>query len=253
MLALNRQQEILYFINKNKVATVVELAEKFNVHEATIRRDLSLLENRALIERTHGGVVKKEEVFTEPSFQERQTINSEDKRKIGEYTEKFINDGDNIILDSGTTTAYIARVISKKRNITVTTNDVNIATRLRHSHQNKTIVTGGVLFPDSYMLNGYLTDEAFNNLFVHTAFIGTPAFHPEVGLSHFDDYLVSAKKAMIRSARKIVVVADHTKFGKIAHYKVAEIKEIDALITTKHIDQNIKKMLKDAGVETYIV
>src|SRR5699024_4961925 len=253
MLSLDRQKKILHYINENRVATVSELESKFNVHEATIRRDLSLLEKNGQLKRTHGGVMRIDEVLSEPPVQERESVQFYEKKRIGEYAGNFINDGDNIILDSGTTTVHIVEAITRKKNITVITNDINIATKLRFSYQNKVIVTGGNLFPESYMLNGLLTDDAINELFVHTAFIGIPAFHPDIGLSHVDDYLVSAKKSMIRSAKKVIIVADHTKIDKVALYKVAEIRDIDTLITTNELDKNQKRVLKELDIDVYIV
>src|SRR5699024_7690820 len=253
MLTIDSRIKILQFINENKIATITELADKFNVHEATIRRDLSLLEDRGQLQRTHGGVVKNDEVSSEPPFNIRQTAQVEEKRRIGEFTEKLIKDGDNIILDSGTTTASIVGVILKKRNITTITNDLNIATQLNSAAQNKVIVTGGNLYPDSHMLNGRITDETFKESYANIAFIGTPAFHYEKGLLHFDDYLVSAKKEMIKAAKKVIDVADHTKIGKDALYRVAEIKEIDALITTREITGEQEENLERLNIDVFIV
>jgi len=252
MLTLDRRKQMLHLINKNKVATVSELAKKFNVHEATIRRDLALLEKNEQVERTYGGVVKKDEVHSEPPFHERESVQFEAKKRMGRCAGDFVEDGDNIIIDSGTTTVHIVESIYNK-NITTVTNDINIATKLRYSHRNKVIVSGGALFPESYMLNGHLTDETLKKLSVHTAFIGTPAFHPEAGLSHFDDYLVSAKKEMIQSAKQVIVIADHTKIGKVSLYNVAGIHEVDALITTKRIGEKQKKMLEKSTVKVYTV
>lgn len=253
MLILDRQNQVLHYVKKNRVATVAELAEHFKVHEATIRRDLSFLEKEGKLRRTHGGVMVEDEVHSEPPFQERESVQFEEKKRMGQYAENFINDGDNIILDSGTTTAHIVDAILKKKNITVITNDINIAANLRFSSQTKVIVTGGNLFPESYMLNGLMTDKALSELYVHKAFIGTPAFHHKLGLSHFDDYLVSAKRSMIESAKEVIVVADHTKIGKISLHKVAEIREIDILITTNQLDEEQRSNLENANLDVHIV
>jgi len=253
MLILDRQNKILHFVQKNRVATVAELAKAFNVHEATIRRDLTTLEGKKLLKRTHGGVMVGNEVSSEPPFQDRAITQFDEKKRMGEYAGKFIQNGDNIILDSGTTTVHIVNAILKKENITVITNDINIAAKLRFYKQNKVIVTGGNLFPKSYMLNGLITDKVLGELFVHTAFIATPAFHHRFGLSHFDDYLVSAKKSMINSAKKNIIIADHTKIGKISLHKVAEIKDIDALITTNQLEKQQDHNLKELNIEVHKV
>lgn len=252
LLILDRQNKVLEFVRKNRVATVAELAQHFSVHEATIRRDLSLLEKEGKLKRTHGGVMIEDEVHSEPPFQERESVWYEEKKRMGKLAGEFINDGDNIILDSGTTTVHVIDAILHKKDITVITNDINIAAKLRFSKSTKVIVTGGTLFPESYMLNSMLTDQALKELHVHTAFIGTPAFHHTHGLTHFDDYLVSAKRAMIRSAKKVIVMADHTKIGKISLYKVADMKEIDTLITTKELDAEQKYILSNANIDFHL-
>lgn len=225
----------------------------FNVHEATIRRDLTLLEKEGKLQRTHGGVVIEDKVHSEPPFKERESKQFDEKIRMGKYAGKFINDGDNIILDSGTSTVHIVDAIFEKKNITVITNDINIAEKLRFSPQIKVIVTGGNLFPESYMLNGFLTDQALGELYVDTVFLASPAFHPELGLSHFDEDLISAKKSMIEAAKKVIVVADHTKIGKVSLFKVTEINKVHALITTNQLDKQQKKSLEELNMDVYIV
>src|SRR5699024_3143202 len=233
MLMLDRQNKIWEYVKQNKVATVTELANYFHVHDATIRRDLSQLETENKLRRTHGGVMIDNEVSSEPSFQEREPVQYNEKKRIGKIASTFIEDGSNIILDSGTTTIHIADYIMDKKDITVVTNDINIASKFRFSPEIKVIVTGGILFPESYMLNGMITDQVLGDLQVHTAFIATPAFHYKLGLTHFDDNLAPAKKAIIRSAKKIIVLTDHTKIGKVSLHKVAKPEEIDILITSE--------------------
>src|SRR5699024_12256490 len=129
MLPLERKKKLLEFLKQNRASTVSELASLFQVHEATIRRDLTKLEKQGLMKRTHGGVMLEKEVHSELPFQERESIHYEEKRRIGRRAAALIEDGDNIILDSGTTTLHIAKAIRNKRNLTVITNDINIAAR----------------------------------------------------------------------------------------------------------------------------
>ncbi|HLS07717.1 DeoR/GlpR family DNA-binding transcription regulator [Lentibacillus sp.] len=252
MLALNRQNQIVQIVKQNQVATVSELATQFKVHEATIRRDLSTLEQDGLVNRTHGGVVLNEDVSSEPSFHERESVQFEEKQRIGAVASEMVEDGDNIILDSGTTTLHIAESILDKDNLTVVTNDINIAARLRSAKSIKVIVTGGQLFPDSYMLNGMITDEVLSTLHVHKAFIGTPALHHKKGLTHFDEQLVPAKRGMIKAAKKIIVVADHTKMGGISLHKVAEPKQINHLITGKENEESDLNKWQDTDIIVHL-
>ncbi|MCJ7840072.1 DeoR/GlpR family DNA-binding transcription regulator [Lederbergia sp. NSJ-179] len=253
MLPLERQQSILQYLKEHNVATVSTLATHFQVHEATIRRDLISLVKEGHLKRTHGGVMMEDEVHSEPSFQEREPVQLEEKIKIGKRAAEMIQDGENIILDSGTTTVHIAKSIFNKKNLTVITNDINIAAILRSARSIKVIVTGGILFPDSYMLNGMITDEVLQTLHVHKAFIGTPALHHQKGLTHFDEALVSAKRGMIRAAKHVFVVADHTKIGSISLHTVASPKQIHDIITGKEAEQLDMRAWEETGVQVHLV
>ncbi|WP_010531843.1 DeoR/GlpR family DNA-binding transcription regulator [Lentibacillus jeotgali] len=252
MLALNRQKQIVKIVKKTHVATVSELASKFDVHEATIRRDLSALERGGLVHRTHGGVVLNEDVSSEPSFHERETAQYQEKQRIGAAASEMVENGDNIILDSGTTTLHVAESIIDKENLTVITNDINIAAKLKSANSIKVIVTGGQLFPDSFMLNGMITDEVLSTLHVHKAFIATPALHHGKGLTHFDEQLVPAKRGMIRAAKEIIVVADHTKIGGISLHKIAEPKQINDLITGQEIEESYLNKWQDTDTVVHL-
>lgn len=252
MLPLERQKAMLQFLKQNHASTVSELALHFQVHEATIRRDLTTLEKRGLMKRTHGGVMLEEEVHSEPSFQDRESEQYEEKERIGKRAAELIEDGDNIILDSGTTTLHIAKSILDKHHLTVITNDINIAAILRFSKSIKVIVTGGVLFPESYMLNGMITDEILSTINVQKAFIATPALHHQKGLTHFDEYMVPAKRGMIQSARQVIVVADHIKAGRISLHSVASTKQIDDLVIGHELQETDLERWQSVGVNVHL-
>lgn len=253
MLAAERKSKIIEYVKKNSVASVAQLSEVFNVHEATIRRDLSEIEKEGRLRRTHGGVVLNEEVSSEPAFNIRATSRVEEKQRIGRKAADLISEGDCIILDSGTTTLQIAKCITGKSNITVVTNDINIAAELRNSRGIKVIVSGGVLYPESYFLNGIYTNEVLNSIHVNKAFIATPAIHPQHGLTHFEEQLVSAKMGMIHAAQEVIVVTDHTKIGGLSLHTVSPIKDIDKLITGKEVEADYVKKFQDTGIDVYTV
>lgn len=252
MLAAERKKLIIEFVTQEKMASVPQLAERFDVHEATIRRDLAEIEKEGHLRRIHGGVVLEEEVSFEPPFTERSTERIQEKREIGKLAAAYIQKGDNIILDSGTTTLHIARNITHLTNITVITNDINIASELRNCKGIKVIVTGGVLYHESFMLNGLVTNDMLRNVHVHKAFIGTPAIHAKYGITHFDEQLVSAKVGMIEAAKEVIVVADHTKIGGVSLHTVSPIKNIDILITGSETSDSQIAKFREAGIEVII-
>lgn len=251
MLPLERQNKLMEFLKLNSASTVSDLASLLQVHEATIRRDLIKLDNKNLITRTYGGALIEKGVHSEPPFQKRMSIQYEEKRRIGNRAAELIENGDNIILDSGTTTLHIANAIRDRKNLTVITNDINIAAILRFSNSIKVIVTGGTLFPESYVLNGLITDETLNSINIQKSFIGTPAIHHEKGLTHFDEAFVSAKKGMVRAAKEIIVVADHTKISRVSTHFVTNINRVDYLVTGQEIEEANFKKLQDVGVQLY--
>lgn len=254
MLAIERKKLILDYLKKRHYATVSELADSFHVHEATIRRDLSAMQKEGVLFRTHGGVTINEddEIHSEPSFNEREIAEYKEKQQIGLAAAEMIQDGDHILLDSGTTTLHIAKSILDKKDLTVVTNDINIASTLRNQKDIKVIVTGGILFPESYMLNGKFTDDVLQSLNLHKAFVGTPAIHFQRGITHFDDQLVSAKQNMIAAAREIIAVADHTKFGRVSLHKVADVHQIDCIITDRHIDPEELQRWQDINMDIHL-
>ena len=251
MLAAERKFKIIEYVKKNNVASVSQLSEEFNVHEATIRRDLSEIEKEGFLRRTHGGVVLAEGVNSEPSFTVRVTERVEEKQRIGAKAAEMVQEGEHIILDSGTTTLQIARHLVKRSNITVVTNDINVAAEFRDSKGIKVIVTGGILYPESFMLNGMFTNEVLKTLHVHKAFVATPAIHPKFGLTHFEEQLVPAKIGMIDAAQEVIVVADHYKIGGISLHTVAPSKKIHKLVTgTEATDLQIQQF-EEMGISVF--
>ncbi len=253
MLAAERKRRIIEYVRTHHSATVGILAERFRVHEATIRRDLSEIEQAGLLRRTHGGVVMEEWTKGEPTFNERYSQNADEKLRIGRMAASLVEDGDHIILDSGTTTLHIARHLVNHTNLTVVTNDMNVAGELRDAAGVKVILTGGELYPSSYMLNGMLTDYALQSLHVVKAFIGTPALHPQHGLMHPEAQLVPAKRGMIRAGREIIVVTDHRKLGKLSLHTVAPIDAVHTLITGAEADPEELDAFRQSGITVHAV
>jgi DeoR/GlpR family transcriptional regulator of sugar metabolism len=253
LLAAERKIRIVEYVMHNRVASVAALAQAFQVHEATIRRDLAEIEQEGLLKRTHGGVIVDRGANNEPSFEERSHEQLEQKKRIGRQAAELVEDGDHIMIDSGTTTLHIAHHLTDRSRLTVVTNDMNIAGQFRESKGVTVIVTGGELYPSSFMLNGMVTDYALSRLHVQKAFIGTPAIHPTYGLTHPEERIVPAKQGMIRAAQQIIVVADPTKIGKASLHEVAPIEAVHTFITGKEASEAQVKLFREAGVRVLTV
>lgn len=250
-MAVERKARIVEYVRQCGVATVAQLAKKFEVHEATIRRDLIEIEQEGLLKRTHGGVIAEKWTHHEAPFNERSTTNLDQKMAIGKLAAELIEDGEHIIIDSGTTTLHIARNLVHRSHITVVTNDINVAAELRDAPGIRVIITGGELYPSSYMLNGMFTNQVLGTLHVQKAFLGIPAIHPKHGLMHPEAQLVPAKQAMIRAASEIIVVADASKIGKISLHTVASIDSVHTLVTSGEVPEEDLKPFRDAGITVY--
>lgn len=253
MLAIERKAKVLEYVRKQQIVTNAELAQAFAVHEATIRRDLSELEREGHLRRTHGGAAIEEWADSEPSFHERTQDRLEQKIRIGNRAAQLVADGEHLILDSGTTTLHVAMQLTARRNLTVVTNDMNVAAQMRDASGIRVLLTGGELYPSSYMLNGMFTDRVLDSLHVNKAFIGTPVLHPQHGLMHPEAQLVPAKMRMIAAARQVIVLADSSKIGKLSLHHVAPVNRIHTLITDEGVSESVVRQFEDQGVEVIIV
>ncbi|MGB9781237.1 DeoR/GlpR family DNA-binding transcription regulator [Caldanaerobacter sp.] len=248
MFGEERRLKIAEIISKDKSISVAELSKLFNVSESTIRRDLHVLEEKGFIQRTHGGAILKTGTHYEPAFFEKEEVELEAKRKIGKIAASLIEEGDTILLDSGTTTLEIARNLKNMR-LTVVTNSPLIAIELSKYEDIEIIVTGGIQRWRTRALVGPIAEMVIRQFKVDKAFIGTNAISFEDGLMTPDLIEANTKKTMIEVASEVYVVADHTKFGKKSFVKFADLKDITAIITDDEIDYEVIKKYEQANVE----
>jgi len=248
VLAFERKLRIVELVKKSRVMSVSNLAGEFHVSEATIRRDLAEIETEGFLRRTRGGVIVDRGANMEPSFSQRYGQEHEQKLRIAAKAAELVESGDHIALDSGTTTIHIARQLVNAQNVTVVTNDINVAAELCDAPGVTVIVTGGVLFRSSFMLNGFITDQVLEHIHIQKAFITAPAIHPKHGITHGLAELISAKQAMIRAAQEVIAVMDDTKLGKVTLHSVAPIGAVHSLITGAEASESQLRQFRDAGV-----
>lgn len=231
MLPAEREQNILEYLLINKQATVHDLSKEFNVHEATIRRDLTKLEQFKQIRRTHGGVVlNRQNVKHELDFDHREIDYYAEKSAIGKYAAQYINSGDTLYIDSGSTTLHLAKEIADRDNLTIITNDIHVASVLKAT-KNRIIVTGGILYRDNYVLCGYTVEEFLRTINPDKVFLGTPAIDADKGVTHYSELLAPSKRLMANCGSELFVLMDSSKFGKTSLHKICDLEKIDYLIT----------------------
>ena len=171
MMAEERRTQILQIVRTEGRARVNELANRFSSSAVTIRNDLNELHQRGLVLRSHGGAVLPDTILRESPVHERLKTHSEEKRRIGAIAATLINDGETIILDSGTTTLEIARQIKNKQGLQVITNGVNIAAELLDAREVQTFIVGGTLRVDSASIVGRSTEEMFEQFSADKLFL----------------------------------------------------------------------------------
>lgn len=240
-MKIKRQQEIVDFINRNKSVTFAELCNKFDVSNATMRRDLVALENHGLIERVHGGA-KSLSIGEDVSLELNQrTVKSVDeKEKIANYALSLIKNGDIIFLDASTTCLKLAQHIqTTDLKITIITNYFEISNLFLESENIDTIFLGGNIRKGYNSTSGSLAEQMLYNIHTDKAFIGTDGIDPNRGLSNNRLDVIAIKKIIINNSKAVYCLADYTKFSTIAVIPFAALHEIDKVITNKELSDDI--------------
>lgn len=252
LLREERKREISRFINENKKATVTELSRLFRVSESTIRRDLGELDEQGVIQRAHGGAVIVEHAAPEPPIIQRMVESAEEKRRVGRPAAELVRDGETVFVGSGTTTLEVARNLVDRENLTVITNALNIASVFAGKSNVSVIVVGGLLRHSELSMLGHIAEQTLEELNAARVIMGMRAISIEHGLT--SDYLPEAMtdRAIIRSAPEVILVADHSKFGKVSTALVAPITAVHRIVTDSATPADILAELRELGIEVIL-
>jgi DeoR/GlpR family transcriptional regulator of sugar metabolism len=253
-----RAEYILHELLRSGQVSVEDLSNRLHVDSSTIRRDLEKLERQNLLRRIHGGAVSVDALaYTayahDLTFQENLGRQSAEKARIALLAARMIQPGDTIALSPGTTTTQLARSIrhSQPQNLTVVTNAVNIATELIGIRGVNLILTGGMALPDFFALVGPLAEQSLREMYVDKAFLGMTGVSVEHGLTGPNQLEALTYRATLERTRRAILLADHTKLGRVALYRIAPIAAIHTLITDQGAPAAAIDEFKAAGVEVY--
>ncbi|HEY3927512.1 MAG TPA: transcriptional repressor AgaR [Candidatus Koribacter sp.] len=248
-----RRQEILTIVQREGRALVIELAEQFATSAITIRKDLEFLQNRGLIQRTHGGALPvRANTLTDPSLQEKDKQHHREKLRIATAALRMVKEGQCVILDSGSTTTAIARALREFRELTVITNAVNIAAELAGTTID-VILTGGTLRKNSFSLVGPQAEDTLREINADILFLGVDGFDTKVGLTTPNVLEARVNRAMAHAARKVVAVCDASKFGRRSLAVIVPPDGIHEVITDKRVPRDTVTELREAGIEVTLV
>lgn len=251
-IADKRKTHILRKISAEESITVTDLAAGLDVSEMTIRRYLAELESEGLLKRVHGGAVSSHGRSYEPPYALRNSQAVDAKQRIAKAAAAMVEEGDSLALDVGSTVFAIAGELAGRRGLTVMTPSMRIVNLFIKNKDIRLIVPGGILRHGEESLIGDLTHQTFKGLFVDKLFLGVGGLDIQNGLTEYnwDDALV--KQAMIRSAKKVYLVADASKFGRSAFAKIADIKDIHVIITDQAPPAPLLQELEKNGVAVFI-
>ncbi len=251
---VSRRAKILEELESKGQVVVNELSEMFNISEVTIRNDLAHLEKQNMLIRARGGAIKVKyyRMGIDPSISDKQKEYLKEKQKIAKAALKLIEDGDTIILDSGTTTTEIAKNMEQFKNLTIIPTALNIASILSEYEGFNIFMPGGSLRKKSLSLVGALADESFRKFYCDKLFLGVDGFDTTHGLSTPNSEEAHLNQIMIGIAKKIIVVADSRKFLRRRFAFIGPLSDIDVVITDSGISDEDKKRLEKNGIEVII-
>lgn len=228
---------------------MIDLAKLFKVTEVTIRQDLEKMERDGLLMREHGGAYLKNIEAQVKSFELSHQENLDKKERIAAKCLEFIESGDSIILDSGSTTTEIAKKLKGFKNLTVITNALNIAMMLGTEPGIELIVTGGEFKPPTLSLTGQKAADFFNGINVQKLFLATAGLSLKSGLTYPSISDIVVKKAMIAAAETTYLVADSTKIGKSSFASLGALSLINYVITDPDISERDRRIFEDNEIE----
>ncbi len=252
MFAKERQDKIYELINKNGAVSTASLVSEFDVSLETIRRDLLYMEKVGLLSRVHGGAVSNNTMKPYLSLNERLQEHNELKRELSKTACSFINDGDTIALDQGSTANVFAEILkSQFTNLTVITHSLDVLEILRENEGFKLILCSGEYMPSENSFYGSLVLSAYDSLNIPKTFIFPSAVSLENGICDYQSDLLLVQKQIIRSSAKTFILADSSKFEKKALFKLDDVKSEYYYITDSSLSPEIKKLYLENNIKLY--
>ncbi len=252
ILPAERRKRMVEYIQQKRSGRIEELAAILEVSEATVRRDLDILAEEGLVSRTHGGAVLPESSTAfERLYPDKRLLYAEKKKLIGAEAALLVSDGETLILDSGSTTFEIAQNLTGHKNLTIITYDLYIA-GIGYDPSTTVIVTGGMRREGFNILYGPIAEDVLRQIRVDKAFLGADAVDFVHGIANATYLEVPIKRLIIAAARRVILAADASKFGKEALVKVCDVERIHHLITDAAIPEAVIEQLDRMSISTTV-
>jgi DeoR family transcriptional regulator of aga operon len=248
-----RHKFILARLHEKGYVNVLDLCKELDVSGVTIRKDLQLLEDKALLFRSHGGATINNPYTNDKPVNEKEKIHHEEKNRIGAAAATLIAPNDAILIASGTSVMALAKNIHPKGHLTVITSALNVALELLRHPDIEVIQLGGQLRNSSASVTGAYAEKILQDFSCTKLFLGVDGIDVEFGLTTSNIQEAHLNQKMMATVQKIVVLADASKFGKRGFGRICGLEEIDEIITDSAISEHMVKEMEDLGVKVTIV
>jgi Transcriptional regulators of sugar metabolism len=248
-----RRQAILRILEAEGRVSVADLSRRFALSEVTIRKDLAWLEAQGLLIRTHGGALPADRNPVELAFEVRERLNREEKIRIGQAAASLVQDGDSIALDASTTAMYLARFLRDRRELTVLTNGIRVAMEFAGRPGITVLMPGGMLRWEAFSLVGTWGEDLLRRMHIHKAFVGAKGLTLEEGLTDVNPEEVRLKQAIVETAKEVIAILDHTKWGRVAFATFCPLERIRLVITDVQAPSELVEAVQRRGVEVWQV
>lgn len=253
MIRAERFEKIMALVDDKGIVSVSDLTEGLGVSISTIRRDLEHLDAMGKLKKTYGGAVKSEKAsMADIPLSIRRQIMRTEKERIAQAALGFISPGATVYLNPGTTVMSLASRISSLKDITIVTNDLEIAAEIAKNRENRLILTGGGLKADSMTLTGIFAEETLGQMNVDLAFLSADSADLEKGFLDYTSDEISLKRLMIKNSVKTFMLLDHSKFENRGFAKICSFADMDVLITDGDILEEQKEGLEQMGMEVIL-
>ncbi|QYJ76537.1 MULTISPECIES: transcriptional repressor AgaR [Shewanella] len=250
---IERQQEIVRLTQQQGKVSVSDLSARFGVSEVTIRSDLATLDQKQLLVRSRGGAIVNTELSRELSLKEKGSCYSALKRELGAAAASLVQNGDRLLLDSGTTTEQVAHHLMQHDDLIVMTNGLNIASVLSKSESVDVMLTGGLLRKKSMSFYGSAAEKSLGDYNFNKLILGVDGFDLKAGLTTHFEKEACLNRMMVDIATEVIVVTDSSKFDQQAFHVICPLLRIHRLVTDTGIPERYAQALEKQGVQLHLV
>lgn len=253
MSSLERQQRIIEIVNAKGYESVINLVKELKVSAVTVRKDIKFLEKNNQLFRTHGGASNTNPFTIDRSVNEKEGLQRDEKRNIAKKAAEYIENNDSIIIASGTTMLALAREIIVHQKLTVITSALQVAGELMNQINIDILQLGGMVRKSSSSVVGSYAEDILKDFYCTKLFLGVDGIDFGFGVTTSNSMEARLNKCMINMVQKVIVLADHTKFGKRGFSKICGLDEIDEIITDKNISPVIVNKFRNSGIKITVV